>query len=119
VPFAATVAAVRSLGAGTAYALVSPELTALRADLARTWETRLTPQDRQGFRPHVVVQNKTTPEAARTLQAELAATFAPYAIAIVGLALWHYRSGPWEHAASIPLGAPADAEPVPETLAAS
>ena len=95
-PFAVAVPGLRFLGRGVAYALESPALTALRAGLARDWDGWLTPQDRQGYRPHVTVQNKATPEAARALHAKLQAAFAPFTVRAEGLDVWRYLGGPWE-----------------------
>ncbi len=95
-PFAVAVPGLRFLGRGVAYALESPELAALRASLAREWDGWLTPQDRQGWRPHVTIQNKASPEAARALHANLQAAFAPFTVRAEGLDLWRYLGGPWE-----------------------
>ena len=38
----------------------------------------LTAQDRQGFRAHVTIQNKVTPEVARSTLAALSAVFTPF-----------------------------------------
>lgn len=95
----AEVAGLRLLGRGVAYELRSVPLTAARAELARRWGAWLTPQDRQGFRPHVTVQNKVAPDIARGLHAGLVADFQPFLVRVEGLALWHYRGGPWEPAA--------------------
>ncbi len=96
------VTGVRFLGRGVAYELRSPELQRVRGKLARRWAGWLTPQDRQGFRPHVTVQNRVPPDVARRLQVELAASFAPYVVRVEGLALWRYLGGPWEPAARFP-----------------
>ncbi len=95
-PFPVAASGLRFLGRGVAYSLLAPELIALRADLARHWHDWLTPQDRQGYRPHVTIQNKATPEAARTLQQNLEAAFAPFTVRTEGLLLWRYLGGPWE-----------------------
>ena len=95
-PFPVAASGLRFLGRGVAYALESPELTALRASLARDWDRWLTPQDRQGYRPHVTVQNKASPEAARALHANLQAAFAPFTVRAEGLDLWRYLGGPWK-----------------------
>jgi len=94
-PFPVAVSGLRFLGRGVAYALASAELTALRAGLARDWDGWLTPQDRQGYRPHVTIQNKTSPETARALQANLQAAFTPFTVRAEGLDLWRYLGGPW------------------------
>lgn len=99
------VTGLRSLGRGVAFTLESAGVGALRTDLARRWEAWLTPQDRQPFRPHVTVQNKVAPEAARALLAALTADFAPFSVDARGLLLWHYRGGPWEAAGRFPFGA--------------
>jgi hypothetical protein len=92
------------LGRGVAFALDSPGLLALRAELATRWWPWLGAQDRGRFRPHVTVQNKVEPARARALHAELAAGFAPFAITGEGLLLWRYRGGPWEPAGRYAFG---------------
>ena len=101
-PFVVSATGLRSLGRGVAYTLHAPDLARLRATLAAAWLGWLTPQDRQGYRPHVTVQNKATPEQARTLLDTLRAGFAPFGFLAVGLLLWRYLGGPWEQAASVP-----------------
>ena len=96
--FTVRVTGLRFLGRGVAYILESRELAELRAALARTWVPWLTAQDRQGFRPHLTVQNKAAPEAARALLAALEAEFSPFDVVATGLLLWHYRGGPWDEA---------------------
>ncbi len=86
---------VQKLGRGVAYALAAERLDALHGRLRAAWLPWLTAQDAQGFRPHVVVQNKVEPAAARTLYERLAAGFRPYAIQAEGLLLWRYLGGPW------------------------
>ncbi|HTZ42261.1 MAG TPA: 2'-5' RNA ligase family protein [Jatrophihabitans sp.] len=107
-PFPVRVTALASLGRGVAYRLDSAELAGLHADLQRRWWPWLTRQDRQGFRPHVTVQNKVEPAvAARTLR-ERAATFAPFSIEALGLRLWRYLGGPWAELHRLPFtGLPA------------
>ena len=92
----AMLAGVRNMGRGVGLRIESPGLEAIRADLAEAFATMLTPQDRAGWRPHVTIQNKVEPAAAKALHAELAAGFAPRPLAIAGLASWWYRGGPWE-----------------------
>ncbi|MCR0982274.1 2'-5' RNA ligase family protein [Roseomonas populi] len=101
-PMALRVTGPRPLGRGVALEVEAPALVALRRLLASHWREWLTPQDAGGFRPHVTVQNKVTPEAARGLLAELAAAFQPWEARAEGLLLWHYRGGPWEAAAEFP-----------------
>ena len=95
-PIQLTATNLRFLGKGVAYELASPELEGLRRSLAATWKPWLGPQDLQGFKPHVTVQNKVDPKTARTLHEELSAAFAPFEVRGVGLSLWRYVGGPWE-----------------------
>jgi hypothetical protein len=96
------VVALRFLGRGVAYTLRSEPLSRLHAALASRWQTWLTPQDRQKLQPHVTVQNKVPPEAARALFVELQAEFRPFRIVGEGLRLWRYRGGPWDPVRTFP-----------------
>lgn len=87
---------VVNLGRGVAFRVESPELEAIRAELAEAFAGVLVPQDRAGWRPHVTVQNKVEPAAVKALQAALVAGFVRRPLAIAGLASWWYRGGPWE-----------------------
>lgn len=95
-PPEATIDRVLPLGRGTAYGVRSPDLAAIRARIADRFAPMLTPQDAAGWRPHVTIQNKVDPAVARALQAEITQSFAPRPLAIVGLASFYYRGGPWE-----------------------
>ncbi|WP_336486439.1 2'-5' RNA ligase family protein [Methylobacterium nigriterrae] len=98
------VTGLRFLGRGVAYMLESEALSDVRGRLARAFADHLTEQDRQGWRPHVTVQNKVKPEAARALQAELERRFAPFRFTAPGLLLWRYLGGPWEERARFGFG---------------
>jgi hypothetical protein len=98
------VTGLRFTGRGVAYVLESEALSQFRARLAKSFEASLTAQDRQGWRPHVTVQNKVTPERARALHADLQAGFAPFRFTSPGVLLWRYLGGPWEAAARIRFG---------------
>ena len=89
---------VMLLGRGVAYRVESPELLAMRAELADAFAGMLTPQDQAKPRLHITIQNKVTPDAAKALADKLRADFRPRPLAIAGLAAWHYRGGPWEMA---------------------
>nr|WP_302474450.1 2'-5' RNA ligase family protein [Roseococcus sp. MDT2-1-1] len=86
----------RFLGRGVALELRSEALAALRARLAREWAPWLSPQDRQGWRPHATIQNKAAPEVARALHARLLAEWTPRPARVAALRLWWYRGRPWE-----------------------
>jgi 2'-5' RNA ligase len=89
---------LRFLGRGVAIEVDSPPLLALRRELAAAWQDFLTPQDRQGYRPHVTIQNKVTPDMARHLFEGLSSTWEPFEGHSEALLLWRYRGGPWEAA---------------------
>jgi hypothetical protein len=92
----AQMAGLINLGGGVAIRVDSPNLAAIRTQLAEAFATMLTPQDAAGWRPHVTIQNKVSATTARETLAMLAAGFRPRPLAIVGLASYHYRGGPWE-----------------------
>jgi 2'-5' RNA ligase len=95
-PFPLTATGLVFMGRGVGYKLESPNLPALRKTLADEWWSLLGAQDRQGFRPHVTVQNKVPPEEARALHRDLERSFAPFEVEAEGLLLWRYLGGPWE-----------------------
>ncbi|MFM2045378.1 MAG: hypothetical protein RLY86_3954 [Pseudomonadota bacterium] len=100
-PFPMEVVEVMALGRGCAFRLRSPVLEDLRDRLASLWDDWLIPQDRQGFRPHVTVQNKADPKQAKDTLAALRAGFTPFPVMGQGLLLWRYMNGPWEKRAEI------------------
>jgi hypothetical protein len=93
---AADIAGIMNLGGGVALRVVSDDLDSLRSDLAEGLHGLLGAQDAQGWRPHVTIQNKVAPKAARELAGALQQDFRPRALAIVGLGLHKYLGGPWE-----------------------
>lgn len=101
-PLRLRVSGLRLLGRGVAYDVDSAGLVEVRRELARRWAPWLTPQDRQGFRAHVTIQNKAAPAAARELRDDLAAGFSPWEGTGEALQLWRYLGGPWEAEAEVP-----------------
>jgi 2'-5' RNA ligase len=95
-PFSLRATGLIFMGRGVGYRLESPTLQSVRKRLAHEWWPRVGAQDRQGFRPHVTVQNKVSPEEARALHRSLKETFAPFEVGAEGLLLWRYLGGPWE-----------------------
>jgi 2'-5' RNA ligase len=95
---------LRSTGRGVAVFFEAEQLRVLHAELAAVFEAQLIPQDRQRFRPHIVVQNKVAPDVARgTLALLEGSSFVePFA---VGITIWRYLGGPWEHVLDVPFGA--------------
>ena len=96
--------ALRSLGRGVAFDVQAPALVALRQRLARSFQDALTPQDAGGFRPHVTIQNKVSPDDARALLDKLRAAFAPWSGKATGLLMWRYLGGPWALEGEFPFG---------------
>ena len=103
-PFVIEVPGLMPLGRGVAYRLDSAELRGLHRRLRLRWEQQLSPQDRQGFRPHVTVQNKVSPEVAADTLDTLRERFAPFQVTAQALRLWRYDGGPWTFLARFPLG---------------
>jgi 2'-5' RNA ligase len=102
-PFEVEVRELMFLGRGVAYRLHSADLLSLHSGLQARWWNGLSQQDRQGFRPHVTVQNKVSPELARRTLAELRQRFTPFSISARALRLWRYDGGPWTHRERFPL----------------
>ena len=95
-PFPVRLSRLRSLGRGVAVEIDSPVLIRLRAHLASRWASWLGAQDKQGFRPHVTIQNKVTPDRAKALLANLAPGWESRDAEARGLDLWRYAGGPWD-----------------------
>ncbi len=84
------------LGSGVAYQLHSPDLLAMRMELADRFHGLLVAQDQQTPRLHVTVQNKVSAKEAKALMTKLSLEFEPRPLQIKGLALHHYMDGPWQ-----------------------
>lgn len=93
---AALIAGLMDLGGGVALRVVSDDLDALRGELAHDLHGLLGAQDSGGWRPHVTIQNKVAPKAARALLRSLEDDFRPRPLRIAGLGLHRYLGGPWE-----------------------
>ncbi len=98
---------LRKLGRGTAFEIAGAELKSFRGRLAQAWADVLSPQDAQGFRPHVTVQNKVEPIVARALYEQLGDGFQPFDLQGVGVLVWRYLGGPWRLEAEVGFTPPA------------
>ncbi|MFM5885774.1 MAG: 2'-5' RNA ligase family protein [Novosphingobium sp.] len=101
-PPEAMVAGLMDLGGGTAIALRSEAMMALRNRIAETFWDMLTAQDRGGKKLHITVQNKVPRAAAVALRQELAPTLEPRRFAFTGLGLHLYCNPHWERVAIWP-----------------
>ena len=99
-PPKAMIEGLMHLGGGVAFRVVSADLDRIRDDLGKGFHGLLSAQDNAGWRPHVTIQNKVTPKAARALMGELERQFIPRPLAIRGLTLHRYLGGPWEQIAT-------------------
>jgi hypothetical protein len=99
-PPRASIEGLIELGGGVALRVVSPELDAIRSELAADFRGLLSAQDSGGWRPHITIQNKVAPKEARALLARLGPEFRPRPLRIAGLGLHRYLGGPWEGLAS-------------------
>ena len=93
---------LRFLGKGVAVEIECAELLQLRKKLAADWDALLTAQDKQGFRPHITIQNKVAPDDARRVFDRLAFAWKMADGRGEGLLLWHYLDGPWELVGEFP-----------------
>ena len=84
------------LGKGTALAIRSPPMLAIREHIADHFHGTLTAQDSHAPRLHITVQNKVTPREAKALQTELGPSMAPRDFAFTGLGLHLYMNPHWE-----------------------
>ena len=95
-PPPARIDSLMDLGGGTALAIRSPQLLAVREEIAERFFTMLTTQDRGGKRLHITVQNKVERKVAQALQAELGPDLAARDFRFTGLGLHIYRNPFWE-----------------------
>jgi hypothetical protein len=105
--FSMRVVQVRSIGRGVAFFLDAVQANRLHGNLRVAFADVLSAQDRQGFKPHVVAQNKVSPAVAKDTLALLQAGFQPWTCQAVGLDLWRYMGGPWEFMRRFEFGAQA------------
>jgi 2'-5' RNA ligase len=94
--FGLRITGVTALGQCVSYIVDSNELLALHGHLSTLFVADLTAQDRQPFRPHVVIQNKVTLQEAERTRNQVSLGFTPFVAFALGLDLWYYRDGPWE-----------------------
>ena len=84
------------LGTGTALAIRSPGMLAIREHIAEMFHGALTAQDSHAPRLHITIQNKVTPREAKALQRDLSASLEPRTFAFAGLGLHLYCETHWD-----------------------
>ncbi|WP_369821553.1 2'-5' RNA ligase family protein [Novosphingobium sp. CF614] len=94
-PPPARIAGLMKLDQGTALTVESPRLVALHARIAERMHGLLTHQDTRELRPHVTIQNKVAPLAAKALQAQLAPALQPVPFHFRGFGLYAWEEGLW------------------------
>jgi hypothetical protein len=92
----AEITGLMDLGGGTALAIRSPGMLAVRERIAENFWQMLTRQDQGGKKLHITIQNKVDRKAAQALQAELAPRLKARAFAFTGLGLHRYCNPHWE-----------------------
>lgn len=92
----AVVDGLMDLGTGTALAIRSEAMLAVRAHIADHFHGALTAQDAHSPRLHITIQNKVARPEARALQAELGARLSSRRFRFAGLGLHIYRVSHWE-----------------------
>ena len=101
-PPVATIEGIMPLGGGTALAIASPGMLAIREHIADHFHGALTAQDSHRPRLHITVQNKVTGAEAKALQQALAATIGRREFVFAGLGLHLYLGPQWETVARWP-----------------
>ncbi|WP_412468570.1 2'-5' RNA ligase family protein [Pedobacter sp. KLB.chiD] len=95
--FTAEVTGLMKLGRGLAYRVECAEMQQLHRLLSRRFLQVLNAQDKQGYRPHVTIQNKVSPETASRLYDELNTEWAAFSVGINAMQVFSYLGGPWRH----------------------
>lgn len=87
---------IMNLRGGTALAIESPDMLAIRERIAEHFHGALTAPDSHAPRLHITVQNKVSRQEAMRLQKDLAPVLQPRKFAFRGLGLHLYRETYWE-----------------------
>lgn len=95
--FLAKATGLMKLGREVAYRVECAEIKQLHQLLAKHFYAVLSAQDRQGYRPHVTIQNKVSPETAGLLFDALNSNFESFNVGIEAIQVFSYLGGPWQH----------------------
>jgi len=102
-PPPATVEGLMDLGGGTALAIRSPGMLAIRQSIADHFHGSLTAQDKHPPRLHITIQNKVPRETATALQRKLAPSLESRRFIFPALGLHLYLGPHWETLSTWPL----------------
>lgn len=95
-PPAAQLHGLMNLGRGTALAISSPAMLAIRQQIADRFHGALTAQDSHRPRLHITIQNKVDPAQAKALQSELGLRLKSRSFQFSGFGLHRYCNPHWE-----------------------
>lgn len=95
-PPTALIDGLMNLGRGTALAVTSPAMLAIRQEIADHFHGALTAQDQHKPRLHITIQNKVTAQEARALQEQLGPVIRQRDFRFTGLGLHLYLGPEWE-----------------------
>jgi hypothetical protein len=101
-PPAASISGLIDLGGGTAFAVESPAMAALHAEMAERLHGLIQQKDARPLRLHITVQNKVAAADARALQAELSRTSCRRDFRFRGFGLYGWTGDLWQQARIFP-----------------
>jgi hypothetical protein len=101
-PPAAAISGLMDLGRGTAFAVASPAMEALHAQMAERLKGLIQQKDAYPLRLHITVQNKVPETDARALQAELSRLPEQRSFRFRGFGLYGWNGDLWEQTRVFP-----------------
>ena len=78
------------------YAIESPHLLHLHAEMQSKFDPYLIRNDRKILKPHITIQNKVTAYKAYKTHAFLIKDFNPFVVNAIGFTSWYYLKGYWD-----------------------
>ena len=78
------------------YAIESPQLLNLHAEMQSKFDPYLILNDRKILKPHITIQNKVTTYKAQKTHVLLLKDFNPFVVKAIGFTSWYYLKGYWD-----------------------
>ena len=78
------------------YAIESPQLLHLHAEMQSKFDPYLILNDRKILKPHITIQNKVTTYKAQKTHVLLLKDFNPFVVKAIGFTSWYYLKGYWD-----------------------